>query len=219
MRFQPFLRVTALSIATLASALSTPASADTYQLIDFGNIPNSGIYGITSSGTVVIEYESSVPGLILYGVSELNGQGYTLDYPPNLDYDNGTECTPATSPGVTSENFGATVCNGSHEVYEGFFTPAGTSQMLGIFTGPNLSDLLPGFAFPANSAPFINGLGVNSSGDFVFSLNGGLYDHYYEAVDLTAPSPIPEPSSLFLLGTGTLTTLAAMRRRGSSRDE
>jgi len=110
MRFQQVLRIATLSIATLASALSTPASADTYQIINFGDIPNSGLYGINTSGTVVIEYESSVPELILYGVSELNGQGYTLDYPPNLNYDNGTEYTPATSPGVTSENFGATVC-------------------------------------------------------------------------------------------------------------
>jgi PEP-CTERM motif len=221
MRFQTFLRIATLSIATLASALSIPASADTYQIIDFGNIPNSGLYGITASGTVVIEYESSVPGLILYQVSELNGQGYTSGYPPNLDYDGGTECTPTTSSGVTfAENYGASVCNGSHEVYEGFFTPSGTSQqMLGIFTGPDLSDLLPGFAFPSTSGTFMNGLGLNSVGDFVFSLNTPGYvappnpDGYYEAVDLTTPSAVPEPGSFLLLGTGTLTALAAMRRR------
>jgi hypothetical protein len=209
---QKLLRIATLSLFTLALSLS--ASADSYRVIDLGSIPNSGLYGIAKDGTVVIEYEIAIPDDIVWATAPLNGQGTTLPYPPHLDYDGGTECNATTSSGVTSENFGAIVCNGSHEVYEGFFTPPGSSQqMLGIFTGPDLSDLLPGFAYPADSAPFINGLALNSSGDFAFSLNGGLYDHYYEAVDLTTPSSIPEPSTLVFFSTGALALVGTVRRR------
>jgi hypothetical protein len=211
---QRLLHIAVFSLATLT--LSIPASADSYRIIDFGSIPNSGLWGIAKDGTAVIEYESDIPGLILWATSSPDGQGITVPYPPNLDYDSGTQCNATTSSGVTSENFGAIVCNGSHEVYEGFFTPPGSSQqMLGIFTGPDLSDLLPGFAYPVDSAPFINGLDLNSSGDFLFSLSSTstLFDHYYEAVDLTTPSSIPEPGTLFLFSTGALTLVGAVRRR------
>lgn len=209
-----FLRIATLSLAALACTSPICASADTFQIIDLGSVPNSGLWGLTASGTVVIQYEVSIPDDIAYAVIPLSGPGSTDFTPPHLAYDGGTECTPTISSGVTLENFGAIVCNGSHEVYEGFFTSPGTSQkMLGIFTGPDPSDLLAGFVFPSNSNVFMNGLAVNSVGDFAFSLNGGSpYDHYYEAVDLT-PSSVPEPSTLLLLGTGVYALFGAVRRR------
>jgi PEP-CTERM motif len=204
---QRLLHIAVFSLATLT--LSIPASADSYRIIDLGSTPNSGLWGLAKDGTVVIQYESDIPGLILWATSSPDGQGITLPYPPNLDYDGGTQCNATTSSGITPDNDAPIVCNGSREVYLGFFTPPGSSQLTsGIFTGPDPSDLLPGFTVPG----FMNGLALNSSGDFALAFDFDSEEQYYEAVDLTS-STVPEPGTLSLLGIGTLTLIGAVRRR------
>jgi hypothetical protein len=204
---QRLLHIAVFSLATLT--LSIPASADSYRIIDLGSLPNSSLWGLTKDGTVVIEYEVDIPDDLIWTTAPLIGQGISLPYPPHLDYDGGTDCNATTSSGITPDNDGPIVCNGRREVYQGFFTPPGSSQQtLGIFTGPDASDLLPGFTAPG----FMDGLALNSSGDFVLSFDVGIEQQYYEAVDLTS-STVPEPGTLSLLGIGALTLIGAVRRR------
>jgi hypothetical protein len=96
------------------------------------------------------------------------------------------------------------ICNNGYEVDgTGFDLSQGIFPE--IFTGP---DPVADF-FGPGTPDFLN-----SSGDFVYQVGGPkVGDPFddYEAVDLT--SETPEPASIFLLGTGLLAGLGAMRSR------
>jgi hypothetical protein len=93
-------------IATPASQLiaPTPAQADTFAIFNLGTDNGYSIYGIDTSGTVVIDSFRPAPGLaddILYQTyvdGVLINSARTI---PNLNYDNGTPGTPMVSPPVT----------------------------------------------------------------------------------------------------------------------
>jgi hypothetical protein len=198
------LVATAAVIAITASEFiaPTPALADTFAIFNLGTDNGYSIYGIDTSGTVVIESFQPAPGLgdILYQTyldGALISSARTI---PNLNYDNGTPCTPTVSAPVTwSSGIGQTRCNNGHEVYFGTFPPFGR----GIFTGPDITDLLPG---PGT----LDQVAMNASGDFVWA--DGRDELFFEAIDLTT-APTPEPGSILLVGTGALAAAAAMRRR------
>lgn len=213
-----------LGIATVAIIIglfTTPAKAhaDTYQLFDLGsagNVVNSTfIVGITASGTVVLdvhipvgadpckssnicnEYETWVNGAMV-------NESYTA---PNLVYDNGAACT-VSAPFLADSVPG--ICNNGHEVFTAI-SPAVTTppDLDATFTGPDpVADL---FAIGPISVDEVN---LNSSGDFAYNIShpAGGPGEIAEAIDLTTDQ-VPEPSSIFLLGTGLFGALGIMRRR------
>jgi len=200
----------AMTIGILTFALARAACADTYTIKEIGFLGTSAPVGITADGTVVIEQELGIPEDVVYDVYPVDGPWYVDFNAPSFTYDNGTfGCTPVTSAAVSwASAYGSTTCNGSREEYEGFYTVPGTSTVaLGVFTGPDLSDLvtLPGFD-PAVD-PYLNGVFLNSSGD----LFGQTADGYFEAIDVSAQTP--EPSGLWLAGTGAAVLAGALRRR------
>jgi hypothetical protein len=186
-------------IAIAASQLiaPTPALADTFAIFNLGNDNGHSIYGIDIFGTVVIQspnlYQTYVDGALVNSSTTI----------PNLNYDNGTPCTPTVSAPVTwSSGIGHTRCNNGHEVYFGTFPVPPNSLGMGIFTGPDITDLLI-------STP-LDQVAMNASGDFVWA--DGREELFFEAIDLTT-APTPEPGSILLVGTGALAAAAAMRRR------
>lgn len=177
----------------IAMFLASPiAYANTYQIYDLGDANGYNLVGIDTSGTVVIEdalssiYSTLVDGMSISDSSIL----------PVLDYDNGTSCTPALSSGMTV--VGRAVCNGGYEVLGGEYL--GTDR--GIYTGPAPADFL--------QSGTVDTLLLNSSGDFAWT--DGRDEENFEAIDLTSDQ-VPEPTSLFLVGTGLLAGLGSMRRR------
>jgi len=193
-----------LAIAAAVILLNLPAYADTYQIYNLTDGYRTDPIGITANGTVVLyRFGLDLCGLGSAGCYDTYMDGVRVnasDDAPMLTYDNGTTCVPDTAPGIGP--IVAAVCNNGREVY-------GTSRYAPtpdeIYTGPDpVADLF--------GSGILDLVTLNSSGDFAYlEGNLGMGDgEYYEAIDLTTETP--EPSSIFLLGTG-LFAAAGMRRR------
>jgi hypothetical protein len=199
------LGAAAIAIASLPFTLPTPALADTFQIFNLGIANAHTIFGIDTEGAVVIQ-SATGPGQTLLYQTYLDGALINSSTSiPALNYDDGTPCTPTVSPPITYTGLGRTRCNNGHEVYFATFpTPTGpNSETNGIFTGPNLTDLL-------TSASTLDQVVLNSSGDFAWV--DARDETIFEAEDQSTRS-LPEPGTLLLLATGSLTLIATIPRR------
>lgn len=203
-----------LAIAALLLTVSTPAFADSFQIFHVlsGTEFTSpfSIAGMTASGAVIVESHpgngcpAPFPCFTTFVHGEQVGRGTPVD--PG-HYDNGMPCAPRVSP-VPAGSGAFGTCNSGYEIDE-IDSPLGDRIPMPyaeIFTGP---DPVADF-FSVGSVLFLN-----SSGDFVYQVGGPkVGDPFddYEAIDLTT-SETPEPSSIFLLGTGLLAGLGTLRRR------
>jgi hypothetical protein len=193
------LSAAAISIAALPSTLPTPALADTFQIFNLGDANGAVvIQSPTGPGNAPL-YQTYVAGVLINSSTSI----------PALPHDNGTPCTPTVSPGITwVPGLGQTRCNNGHEVYFSTFpTPPPNPETHGIFTGPNLTDRLTD---PSVIASTLDQVVMNGSGDLA-SVDG-LHETVFVAVDQASRS-LPEPGSLLLLATGSLTLIGTIGRR------
>jgi hypothetical protein len=207
------LRAAILAFAVVSFTAPKPAHADSYQILLLLNASTSPFafhfpVGITASGTVVASVDptdcNGTPGHCYetFDNGVLVGKSLTL---PALAYDNGTPCTVPFNGG----SFAGAVCNNGREV---FGTPINSTPYGSeIFTGPD-----PVADFFASGV--LASADLNSSGDFVYWVNavGSSNGEILEAIDLTTDQ-VPEPGSIFLLGTGILAALSLPRRRQTAR--
>jgi hypothetical protein len=201
--FNPAFTAATVAVAALLLASPITSYADTYQVFDLGGDHASNLYGIDTSGAVVTIDQSNYPIHDQTYKTWVNGVVVSVSFtPPSLNYDNGTPCVPTVSPGITTYPANSR-CNNGHEVYFASYQTAPPSYINGIFTGPNLSDLL-------TTHGTLDGIVLNASGDYAWI--DGLNEEFYQAIDLT-PQFVPEPGSLLLLGTGLLASIGAIRRR------
>jgi PEP-CTERM motif len=112
-----------------------------------------------------------------------------------LAFDNGTTYSIGLDASFTPQTTANGICNNGHEIFGAFVNG------FGVFDGPDTSDKFFGGTF--------DGGFINANGDAVFI--DGHDDELIFAQDLTTAST-PEPSSLFLLGTGCLSLLGTLRR-------
>jgi hypothetical protein len=205
-----------LAIASVVFTTPAPAHADTYKRFDLGNFANQRFpIGITASSTVVFVDMGGIGGPCSSNSFDdcfetwVDGTRITFSpTDPGFTYDNGTGCTPFTIPSVST---GSTrgVCNNGHEVYA---YKRGVGPMQGFYDGPYLNNV----ADRAGGGEVFQ-VDLNASGDFVLveGLNPSMDDasgEWYEYIDLSTDT-VPEPASIFLLGTGALAALGSMRRR------
>jgi hypothetical protein len=189
-----------LALAAILFATPKPVLADTYQIFNLGSDQNYFFYGMDDFGLVVI----SNPVVPMCGYSTcyytfMNGisTGYSSIAPTSVYYNVTDTCSPSVPPGGIVLHG---VCNNGREAFTGFLTPG--QVIPDVYTGPDpVTDFLAhggeGFIF------------MNSLGDIVW--DDHFTENWYLAINTT--SAVPEPNSLFLLGTGVLAAMGVMRRR------
>jgi len=194
----PFCVAIAALFVLLFSA-PTASHADTYQIVGLG-IDNVLFYGMDDSGHVVFSapFSCGDPSQGCYE-SFLNGTPVSrTSVPPAYawDYVAGS-CVfprPASAPCLISNN-GRTA---GIEVLQPF------ADTVFVSSGSNPPQLIV-------TSVGIGGIfAMDGLGDIVFD-NQNL-DEWYEAIDLTTAST-PEPTSILLLGTGTIALAGMVLRR------
>jgi hypothetical protein len=200
--------------------LSRPAAADSYTILNLGTDNGRGIYGIDTTGDVVVWggtgcgyssptcYTTYVNGVATSDTSTA----------PSLIFDDGTPCS--SSP--AGFNVSKSVCNNGWIGFGALFYPG--AGPIGLYTGSG-SDL----DFLRNGTA--DQVFLNSIGDFAW--DDGQNDYIYVAIRTPPPTfgalsfsetqefvpadPSPEPSSLILAGTGLVLFVAALRRKANRR--
>jgi hypothetical protein len=200
-------RQAALFSAVMLVFLMSPrlCSADTYQIVSLGTDANVFLYGIDDAGTVVLN-TSGYCDSTCYATYVNGSFAGSSSAAPDLDFDNGTACSPGTPSGFV---LAAAVCNDGREAFTG--QPSLDVPVSGIYSGQDLgADLIAW----GGGGPLM----LNANGDILW--DDRFSEEIYEAIDLTpvqlealeiATPQVPEPASVLLLGTAALLIFAMTR--------
>ena len=192
----------------LSAAFGPYALADSYQLTTVSTSFRSNFYGIDGAGDFTVNRgQRQICGTLanvsscfetFYAGSSIPVYASTA---PVLAWDNGSPCTPV----LTGFTIASGLCNGAHFLAAGTYQLPDTSELRGIWAGPNPDLLLSLVSYGS-----IDGGYMNSRGDAVFV--DGLDNILVFADDLST-TVTPEPASILLLSTGVLSLAGSMRRR------
>ena len=211
-----WLSAAVVVVVAILLGSTQPALADGYTIFNLGNDNGHGIYGIDTAGDVVVWGgngcgTSASTCFVTYTDGIATSNSSTA---PDLVYDDGTSC------GSTPAGFNASknVCNNGWIGLGTLFNPNGDPNGVYVGSGSDLQFLHGGSA---------DQVFLNSLGDFAWT--DGQSEEMFVAIlssstplkaaglsfeqTFVAADPTPEPGSLFLVGTGLLLFVAALRRK------
>jgi hypothetical protein len=218
-RFAQWLSSAVIAIAVMSSCLTRPVLADSYTIVDLGNANGHGIYGIDTTGDVVVWGTSGCGSSGSYCYVTYSNGVATNDgsVAPTLVYDNGTSCGSAPA----GFNASRTTCNGEWVGLGSLYNPNGDPNGVYFGSGSSLDFIHSGSA---------DQVFLNSLGDFAWT--DGRDDEMYELVQTSGPvlndvdaavqedfDPVttPEPRSLLLVATGLIWVAVMLRRSKANR--
>jgi hypothetical protein len=199
--FRSCFAATALIVLALIATHQT--KADTYQITVIDHTQNENFFGIDDNGDFVVNDSNNsfkcggMVGDPCFEVFLVGQSPFFSTTAPLLNFDNGASCAVVLDASFAPQPTAPGICNNGHEIFGAF-----TGVVLGVFAGPDVSDLILG-------GGSFDGGHINANGDAVFI--DGLADELIFAQDLTTAAT-PEPNSLILFGTGCLSILGALRR-------
>ena len=215
MKLSPrWLCVASVFVAILSLNSAKPVLADSYTIVDLGDANGHGIYGIDTSGDVVIWGSNGCgAGVATCYVTYTNGVA-TSDSAtaPSLAYNDGTSCGSAPA----GFNVAKSVCDGGWEGMSTLYNANGDPNGVYFGSGSDLAFIHTGSA---------DQVFLNSTGDFAWT--DGQSEEMYELIQTVSPqttrfaafheefepATTPEPASYLLLGTGLAFATAAIRRK------
>jgi hypothetical protein len=219
-------------VLLFSAAASTHAFADSYSLSTVGIPQSSRFVGIDTDGNYVLDITNTAfHGRPSCGGASVpfNSRCFETVYdsqtpstfsttPGFLNFDNGSACSPSAPSGFSTS---AAICNNGHMLFSGQYTSNGTT-MTGVWDGFDpVADYLGDFYLASGF--------INSKGDAVFvdSIHNKLMfaddqsssspltlsTFSFESLDKSDPAPTPEPGSLLLVGTGSISLVTILRRK------
>jgi len=193
----------ATAVFALALLVSPkPVFADSYTIVALGDDSGHGIYGIDTTGDVVV-WGGSGCGLFANTCYTTYNNGIAISdtaNAPDLVYDDGTSCGSAPAGFNASKK----VCNNGWIGLGALYNPNGDPNGIYIGSGTDIDFMQSGSA---------DQVFLNSVGDFAWT--DGQDDEIYEAIDNSTAAQTPEPRSLLLIGTGFFLFFAALRRKAN----
>jgi hypothetical protein len=198
----------AIALIVLTLNATHTAKADTYKITVVDHTQSENFLGIDDKGDFVVNDSNNsfkcgeIIGDPCFEVFLVGQSPFFSTTAPILNFDNGASCSVVLDASFAPQPTALGICNNGHEIFGAF-----TGTILGVFDGPDVSDLILG-------AATFDGGHINANGDAVFI--DGFADELIFAQDLTTAST-PEPNSLLLFGTGCVSILATLRRHPRSR--
>lgn len=210
---------TMIAIAALISALPIPAFADSYQVLALSNDAEAYIYGMYSSGAVVLVnpgYSFGNCATYVYEdcyITYVNGLPFSgsntpPSIPPGSGGSIGGSC-PSVPSNVPSSALLFSFCTDGDVVYgnDRYDNPDGSIAAGGIFSSDGST-----IVYIGGDIPWSRNLSIDSYGDIVWDDIG--YEEIFEAYDVTTHlGEVPEPSSWTFIVIGMLIATAVIRKR------
>jgi hypothetical protein len=191
-------------VSACAILLPAQSYADSFSTYFVSDDQNKFFAGLDANGHVVINIPSSIQTPCSNSTDDCYFtfvEGALTGISPNMSGFIADEGQPCTVNAPQGARIISTVCNNGYEAWDGFLTVGQVLPLL--YAGPLNTVVAPGLTSYADYTLFMNSAGV-------IVWDNKHSEAFFEAIPKD-PAPVPEPSSLALVGTGVFGLMGILR--------